>query len=223
MQSLDQFLRESIEDFVLSRKERRDFRESVTALDLDERERVALMSRIRDLAIEYVNDENYPAVLTWSYEAYKTVAQLKTKAPSHSVYFSPGDECKNAIVHLLSSAQNRVLICVFTISDNDISDEILHCLRRGLAVKLISDNYKAFDKGSDLFELQNKGVEVRFDKGSAHMHHKFAIIDDALLTGSYNWTRSAAERNYENIVVSNTAGLLKEFQSEFDRLWDKFK
>jgi len=34
MQSLDQFLRDSIEDLVLTRKERRDFRESVIALGL---------------------------------------------------------------------------------------------------------------------------------------------------------------------------------------------
>jgi len=181
------------------------------------------MSKIRDVAIEYVNDKNYAEILTWSYEAYKTVAQLKNKDASQSVYFSPGNACRDAIVNLLASARNRVLICVFTISDNAISDEIYNCLRRGVTVKLISDNDKAFDQGSDLFHLQSKGVEVRFDRGSAHMHNKFAIVDDVLLTGSYNWTRSAADRNYENIVVSNSGALLKEFQSEFDRLWDKFK
>jgi len=56
----------------------------------------------------------------------------------------------------------------------------------------------------------------------AHMHHKFAIMDETLLTGSYNWTRSAAQRNYENILVTEERGLLREFTKEFDQLWSKF-
>ena len=52
------------------------------------------------------------------------------------------------------------------------------------------------------------------------MHHKFAIADtDLLLTGSYNWTRSASTENNENVVVSNNARLVSSFQKEFDRLW----
>ncbi len=36
---------------------------------------------------------------------------------------------------------------------------------------------------------------------SGHMHHKFALFDGGrLLTGSYNWTRGAAETNYENVI-----------------------
>ena len=44
--------------------------------------------------------------------------------------------------------------------------------------------------GRGLAEL---GVAVRIDRSEHHMHHKFALFDDAILaTGSYNWTRSAA-------------------------------
>jgi phosphatidylserine/phosphatidylglycerophosphate/cardiolipin synthase-like enzyme len=52
------------------------------------------------------------------------------------------------------------------------------------------------------------------------MHHKFAVADgDLLLTGSYNWTRSASTENNENIIVSNNTPLVKQFQQEFDKMW----
>ena len=54
------------------------------------------------------------------------------------------------------------------------------------------------------------------------MHHKFAVADnDLLLTGSYNWTRSAATENDENIIVTNNRKLVNSFQSKFDELWKR--
>ena len=55
------------------------------------------------------------------------------------------------------------------------------------------------------------------------MHHKFALFDRRLLvTGSYNWTRGAAEGNYENIVVIDHRRLVEQYCEEFDRLWELF-
>jgi len=77
-----------------------------------------------------------------------------------------------------------------------------------------------FDAGSDIELLQKAGINIRMDCSAQHMHHKFAVIDDErLLTGSYNWTRSAADYNYENLMVTNDVGLVKPFAEEFDRLW----
>ena len=52
------------------------------------------------------------------------------------------------------------------------------------------------------------------------MHHKFAVFDNSsLVTGSYNWTRSAAEYNEENIVVLYNSALITRFVKESERLW----
>jgi phosphatidylserine/phosphatidylglycerophosphate/cardiolipin synthase-like enzyme len=42
-----------------------------------------------------------------------------------------------------------------------------------------------------------------------------------LLTGSYNWTRSAARYNHENLVVTDQENLVQDFCREFDRLWQE--
>lgn len=55
------------------------------------------------------------------------------------------------------------------------------------------------------------------------MHHKFAVIDKRILiTGSTNWTKNGFFGNFENIIITNQAGLAQEFSDEFDRLWRIF-
>ena len=53
-------------------------------------------------------------------------------------------------------------------------------------------------------------------RDAALMHHKFALIDDALLlTGSYNWTYA---RHAENLLSTNDPALLVAYRDEFHRL-----
>jgi phosphatidylserine/phosphatidylglycerophosphate/cardiolipin synthase-like enzyme len=55
------------------------------------------------------------------------------------------------------------------------------------------------------------------------MHHKFALCDaQVLLTGSFNWTRSASDHNQENILVTQETRLVEAFAREFERLWAVF-
>jgi phosphatidylserine/phosphatidylglycerophosphate/cardiolipin synthase-like enzyme len=62
------------------------------------------------------------------------------------------------------------------------------------------------------------------DITSNHMHHKFMIADsDTLITGSYNWTLSAANYNYENILVTREATAIKAFANQFEKLWKEMK
>ena len=47
-----------------------------------------------------------------------------------------------------------------------------------------------------------------------------AIFDGGvLMTGSYNWTRGAADFNNENFVVVGERRLIEAFQGTFERLW----
>lgn len=56
------------------------------------------------------------------------------------------------------------------------------------------------------------------------MHHKFAIIDnEAVLTGSYNWTRSAANYNHENILITHDRDTVLAYCQEFDKLWKEMQ
>ncbi|PSR55112.1 endonuclease [Adhaeribacter arboris] len=137
------------------------------------------------------------------------------------VYFSPGTDCLNAILEQIETARTSLKICVFTISDDRITQAILQAHRSHVAVKIITDNEKLFDMGSDIKQLAQAGIPIRVDNTANHMHHKFAIVDNGLvLTGSYNWTRSAAKYNHENLVITSAKSIVTDFGYEFDRLWE---
>ncbi len=137
-----------------------------------------------------------------------------------SAYFSPGDDCLHRIRRLISESRHSLDICLFTLTDNRIVQKLEDAWSRNLKIRIITDNLKSEDLGSDIEYLEQLGIPCRYDQSSAHMHHKFAIADaDLLLTGSYNWTRSASTENNENILVTNQHKLVHAFQKEFERLW----
>ena len=124
---------------------------------------------------------------------------------------------------MMGEARNTADLCVFTITDDRISSSILAAHARGVRVRIITDNDKAHDLGSDIERLAAAGIAVRIDRTPFHMHHKFAIIDGRrLLNGSYNWTRGAARDNQENLIVCDDARLVAAFQQEFEQLWTRF-
>merc|ERR1719320_1478173 len=124
-------------------------------------------------------------------------------------------------LNYLISGEHTLDICVFTITCNKIANAILSEFRSGVRVRIISDNDKANDRGSDINKLVMAGIPVKVDKTDVHMHHKFAVVDGSLLiNGSFNWTRSAQSRNFENVVISNNRRMVSHFKKHFEHLWN---
>ena len=140
----------------------------------------------------------------------------------NEVHFSPGNLCKRAIIAQLDNAEDNIKICVFTISDDDITHAIIQAFRRGIDVIVITDDEKTTDKGSDVYQLYNEGIDVRTDQSENFMHHKFAVIDDqVLISGSFNWTRSASKYNQENLLVTDNKQLVTPYINQFKTLWSQ--
>lgn len=224
---IEDILRATLEDSRLSRGERKAFKGWLEEQAPDGQRLGYMRNRIFDIAAENLTSTHARQVLKWLEEltavlrAYeRTSLAPPTRAEG---LFSPGPECLNRLRHLLSQTARTLDICVFTITDDRLSDAVRDAYRRGVTVRILSDIEKSGDLGSDLRRLEHDGIDVRFDAADKHMHHKFAIFDrEVLVTGSYNWTRSAADSNEENLVVSDDPRLLRDFQGEFDRLWEHY-
>lgn len=224
--SLSEMLQQTLDDHRLSRNERRALRDHLQDFIKDEASQLKCHQMAFELARNTIDPVNSSAVLEWLEDVSRVIRQAAapevTKTDAE-VIFSPGDHCWRRISALLKSARHTVDICVFTITDDRITSGILDAHNRKVAVRIITDNDKAFDKGSDVERLARAGVDVCIDRTRHHMHHKFAIFDrQRLLTGSYNWTRSAASSNEENFIIVDDPRLRSAFQEEFDRLWQEF-
>ncbi len=221
MNELEKFLHQSLEDFALSRSEKKEFKNHLRQLNGDRTAQAKTRQLAFRLAHQAIEEYGQITALDWLQNIIKLLYTSENEIKA-SAYFSPGDHPLNRIRQLISEARSTLDLCVFTITDNRIVSKLEEAKNRGINIRIISDDDKALDLGSDLQRLNNSGIQCRLDQTTAHMHHKFAIADDQiLLTGSYNWTRAAATENDENIIVTDNPKLLAQFTSKFDEMWRK--
>lgn len=219
MQIIQQTLEASLEDFAISRSERKELKALLANIQGNKTEQAKVRQLAFRLATNAIEEVGELTAMDWLEGVIKLLYanEMKIKA---SAYFSPGDDCLHRIRRLIGEARQSLDICIFTLTDNRIVRKLEEAQQRGLRMRIISDDLKSEDLGSDLDLLKQLGIPCRFDRSQAHMHHKFAIADqDLLLTGSYNWTRSASTENNENIIVTNNRALVNSFSHEFERLW----
>jgi phosphatidylserine/phosphatidylglycerophosphate/cardiolipin synthase-like enzyme len=221
----DKMLEQTLEDSRLSNSERQALKERIREAALDDRNRAVLRSRAFEMARQKLEGGASPDVVTWLEEVNKLLLPFAGDGaePFVEAHFSPGEGCVRRIMGLLRGSRKTADVCVYTITDDRIAGEVLDAHRRGVTVRVVTDNEKAYDTGSDVLQMARAGIPVRIDDSPYFMHHKFAIFDaDILLTGSYNWTRGAADNNEENLILTNDRRLLSAFRGEFERLWTRF-
>jgi phosphatidylserine/phosphatidylglycerophosphate/cardiolipin synthase-like enzyme len=224
---IDTIFARTLDDGRLSRAERRALAE-VLAESIDRESQLDLVrSRAFVAARQALSRLAVGNVIDWLEETVKVIDGARPQRSPEQIieaWFSPGNDCVDRLVSLLGSARRSLDICVFTITDDRLSRAILDAHHRSIQVRVITDDYKAGDLGSDICDLAESGVNVAVDCSPAHMHHKFALIDRSVVTtGSYNWTRSAAAENQENLIVSDQPRLVKRFADEFERLWKMYR
>jgi len=217
--------RKALADGRFSRGEKKAIERLFDEARLDERQLDLLRNKLFKLAKSHTTGARAHDALDWLDKAIKTLpAPAAASTATSRVFHSPGQACLNAIRTLVKSALRSLDICVFTITDDRITSKVIDAHRRGVAVRVITDNDKAFDAGSDIQRNAAARIPVRTDNTPDHMHHKYAIIDgNTVLTGSYNWTRSAASDNFENLLVTDDTPVVRSYASEFDRLWKIMK
>ncbi|MFC5049746.1 phospholipase D-like domain-containing protein [Rubritalea spongiae] len=219
---IEQVLADSLEDFSISRSERKELKILLAEIQGNVSEQAKVRQLAFRLCTKSIGEIGEMAAMDWLQSVIKLLYSNEAEVKS-SAYFSPGEDCLHRIQTFIREAQHSLDICVFTITDNRIVEKIIEAHARGVKIRIISDNDKSEDLGSDFDYLLANDIHCRADRTDAHMHHKFAIADDnKLLNGSYNWTRSASTENNENITVTNHKPLVKQFQNEFLKLWNSF-
>lgn len=221
---LDSLLQRSLADGWLQTRERKALIDWMAQHAPDERSRALARSRAFTLAKSQVVG-NAGETIDWLEDVIKVmtipVAVALVSEEHGSAFFSPGMTCIHEVLHQFDLAQKTADVCVFTITDDRITDAIIRAHARGVQVRIITDDEKARDAGSDIDQLQMVGIPCKMDVGNpAHMHHKFALFDGRrLMTGSFNWTRSASEQNEENLIVTTDPSLVDAFTGRFQLLW----
>lgn len=139
------------------------------------------------------------------------------------VFFSPeqGEEILRKLTDTIRSAEERIYILIFSFTLDEIAEAIIKKHREGLDVKVIMDKGQAGSKWAVTEEFKKAGIPLVVKRGTqgGYMHIKALIADDTVLTGSYNYSKSATNRNDENFFIIKDRVILQAHLAKFNQLW----
>jgi phosphatidylserine/phosphatidylglycerophosphate/cardiolipin synthase-like enzyme len=147
--------------------------------------------------------------------------------------FSPQGKCSGYIVREIDKAQRELLVAVYAFTSEDLARAVVQARKRGVSVQIVLDReFDAVNERSQGKFLEAQKIPLRRISGmkpaaperdAGLMHQKFSVIDRKIvLTGSYNWTRSADSSNDENLLLFRDAGpLAEEYRRVFFQLWER--
>jgi phosphatidylserine/phosphatidylglycerophosphate/cardiolipin synthase-like enzyme len=136
-------------------------------------------------------------------------------------YFSPDDGIASRLVELLQGAQESIYFLAYSFTSDEIAQVIRDRHSAGITVAgVMDDDQVDSNQGTEFDLFVQSGLDVRRDGNPGLMHHKIIIIDHSIVvTGSYNFTGSADERNDENAIIFFSPDIAEFFFAEFERVF----
>lgn len=137
------------------------------------------------------------------------------------ILFSPDGGIRDEIIEQIDTSQKYIDIAMYSFTSEPIAEAIVRAKNRGIRVRILLDKLQAAGAYSQYQYLLDSGIEVITDVHSGIMHNKIAIIDGRiLLTGSFNWTKSAEEKNEENFLLFiDEEEIIEIYQIRLNYLW----
>ncbi|MHA3774387.1 phospholipase D family nuclease [Verrucomicrobiota bacterium sgz303538] len=118
------------------------------------------------------------------------------------VFFSPRGGATDAIVRELNRAKKSIYVQAYSFTSPAIAKALVDAKKRGLDVRIIVDKSQRSERYTEADFTAHAGIPTWIDDRHAIAHNKVMIIDsETVITGSFNFTRSAEENNAENVLI----------------------
>jgi mitochondrial cardiolipin hydrolase len=154
-----------------------------------------------------------------------------------TVLFSPDDKPTTTLIKIINETKLRIYAAIYMITDKDVANALIKAKNeRFVDVQIITDRTSMesiYGKGT-LLEKSGINVLVFSSLRKQHfkttdvknpysiyaplMHNKFALFDDKVWTGSFNWTKSANRKNRENVIITDDLDVYKKYEQHFEKL-----
>jgi len=134
------------------------------------------------------------------------------------VYFSPHGGCTDAIVKEIGKAKSEILVQAYSFTSKEIAKALVDAHKRGGHVETILDKSNKSQKYSAADFTFNMGIPTFIDAEHAIAHNKVMVIDkETVITGSFNFTKAAEEKNAENLLILKSKELAKPYIDNWNR------
>lgn len=118
--------------------------------------------------------------------------------------FSPGGGAQSLIIEYTDKAKQEIYWQAYNFTSQPLADALKRAHARGVHVVVILDYTASRQKSSKAAQLAKAGITVYLDAKHQIAHDKTRIFDGkVVLTGSYNDSASAENRNGESLFAFN--------------------
>ena len=129
---------------------------------------------------------------------------------------NPSNSCGSLIAKEIAKAKNSIYVQAYGLTHYEIIGELIKAESRGVQVNILVDGSNGNLGNSQTIAKSNlyaHGVELSVDTISRGIaHNKVMIIDgDRVITGSFNFTKSADTVNAENVVLIKNKDVAKSY------------
>ena len=145
-------------------------------------------------------------------------------ASSVDVGFSPEGSAQQLVIRTLDDAHESIRLMGYSFTSPDIVKSLVAAKHRGVDVKVVVDEKGNRSKVSlaAMNVVVNAGIPLRVNGQYKIMHDKVIITDGQNIeVGSFNYTRSAASANSENVlVVRGVPALAQRYLTHWTSRWE---
>jgi len=144
--------------------------------------------------------------------------QTEIEHESIQIHFSPDGTPTTAVVRTLDSAAKSILVQAYSFTSAPIAAALKRAHDRGVVVNVILDSSQLSERYTSATYLHRANIPIWIDSSHAIAHNKVMIIDDSIvITGSFNFTKSAEERNAENLLIINSKQVAGKYTVNWER------
>ena len=118
------------------------------------------------------------------------------------VTVSPNGGCTDAIIQEIDGARMSIHVQAYSFTSARLAKALVDATKRGLIVRVLLDSSQRTAQYSSYTFFRNQNIPVYIDSKHAIAHNKVMVIDGrTVITGSFNFTKAAEERNAENLLI----------------------
>ncbi len=143
-------------------------------------------------------------------------AELTLRNTPVKVFFSPKGGCTEGITAEIDQAKTEILIQAYSFTSVPIAQALLKAHKRGVRVEAMLDKSQRRERYTSATFLSNAGIPTYIDDRHAIAHNKVIIIDGGIvITGSFNFTKAAEEKNAENLLIVRSGELAELYRKNW--------
>ncbi len=149
-----------------------------------------------------------------------TIPTITQTSSILGVYFSPNGNVKDVIIYWISRANKSIHILIYSFTLRDVADALIKAKQRGVNILIVFEKSE-INEYSQYFRLRDAGIIVKNDTNPALMHDKVMIIDSIIvITGSYNWSYAAENKNNENLIIIKSSYVAQKYEEIFNQIFN---